>query len=102
MKTTIAMIVMWAWIILVSLVDFYWSIKLESTLLSEEKNPVGIWLLELDNGSVALFMTVKMLFLWLMVIFSYIILKWKPWMALVSTAFVALFQLGLVWFFIFG
>jgi len=45
----------------VSAYDTYWSFKNQNTLYDAEQNPIGRWLMELDGGDVALFMTVKML-----------------------------------------
>lgn len=45
-------------ILLGSLYDIYVSIKTHTTLIDMELNPVGRWLIALDNG-VALFMTLK-------------------------------------------
>ena len=50
----------WTLVWLISIVDVYWSIKLGSDLRSSELNPLGCWLIDLDNGSVALFMATKM------------------------------------------
>jgi len=57
------------WVILVSMYDHYLTIKYQETILVGEKNPIGIFLIEFDAGSVALFMTLKMLFLWV-ILFS--------------------------------
>ena len=48
------------WILLVSMVDHYLAIKLQDVMLEFEWNPLGILLIRLDGGSVALFMTIKM------------------------------------------
>ncbi len=45
----------------VSAVDTYWSFKNQEILLEYEQNPVGRWLILLDGGDVALFMTAKMI-----------------------------------------
>ena len=39
--------------------DVYWSIALQDMLLENEQNPVGKWLIQMDDGSVALFMALK-------------------------------------------
>ena len=41
--------------------DVYLSIKFQHVLYSMEENPLGKWLIALDNGDVALFMTAKMI-----------------------------------------
>ena len=45
----------------VSAIDTYWSIKNQEDLINVEKNPIGTWLINMDNGSVALFMALKSL-----------------------------------------
>lgn len=56
---TIALALMWLFIAAVSSMDVYCSIKYEVELLAEEMNPIGRWLMELDGGSVSLFMACK-------------------------------------------
>ena len=51
-------LISFAWIWLVS------TIKLQQTIIQDEQNPIGRFLIELDSGSVALFMTIKMACLW--------------------------------------
>ncbi len=53
---------MWVW--LVSMLDHYITIKMNDTILEDEQNPLGTFLINIDSGSVALFMTVKMICLW--------------------------------------
>ena len=48
-------------ILFVSMNDVYWSFKTRDTLLEDELNPIGRWLIRLDDGDIALFMTAKML-----------------------------------------
>ena len=84
------------WIILISLIDHYLTIKLSDTIIDMERNPIGVFLIDLDGGSVALFMTLKMLFLW--VIFGIILLmyRWKKcyaWIALKTLAMIQTFLL---------
>ena len=45
----------------VSMYDVYWSFKTQFVLAETEQNPIGKWLINLDNGDIALFMTVKMM-----------------------------------------
>lgn len=47
-------------ILFVAAYDIYVSIQLQSVLYENELNPIGRWLIELNNGSVALFMAVKL------------------------------------------
>ena len=44
----------------VSTVDLYFLIKFQSVIVDEEKNLIGLWLIHLDSGSIALFSAIKM------------------------------------------
>ena len=57
--SAVALAAMWLFIAAVAAVDVYCSIKFEGSLLIDEMNPVGRWLLMLDGGSVSLFMACK-------------------------------------------
>ena len=48
-------------IVAVGAYDVYLSIKHQNTLFEMEENPIGRWLIALDGGDVALFMTLKMI-----------------------------------------
>ena len=61
MKERIIFVVCCIIIVLVATVDIYWLIKNSEVILEYEKNPVGTWLINKDNGSVALFTSLKML-----------------------------------------
>ena len=50
---------LWAFITFVEVYDIYWSIKLQEVLYVFEKNPIGKWLISMDDGDVALFMSFK-------------------------------------------
>jgi len=52
-------IAIWALIGSIETFDIYCSIKLQETLSIYEKNPIGKFLIQLDDGDVALFMTMK-------------------------------------------
>ena len=54
--------ILWACVALITMValyDIYWSFKMQDVLVEYELNPIGVWLIELDGGDIALFMTVK-------------------------------------------
>tara|TARA_R100000951_G_scaffold113427_2_gene115425 strand:+ start:67 stop:399 length:333 start_codon:yes stop_codon:yes gene_type:complete len=88
------------WIFSVSMIDHYYTIKLEETILIEEKNPIGMALIEADQGSVALFMTTKMVFLWLIAIIILAVYQYKRWMAWASVVSLAITQTILILYFI--
>lgn len=58
------LVLLWSCIALiasVSMYDVYWSFKTQDVLVEFEKNPIGTWLINMDGGDIALFMTVKMM-----------------------------------------
>ena len=89
------------WILLVSLVDHYLTIKLQDVILEAEKNPVGKFLIELDDG-VALFMTIKMLCLWIICIILLSMYKDSKIRAYICMTTLSIAQLLLILYFIWG
>ena len=59
------LVLAFTWIWLISMLDHYMTIKMQETILDYEQNPIGSFLINLDSGSVALFMTAKMMCLWI-------------------------------------
>ena len=90
---------LFVWVWLVSMVDHYLTIKLSHTIMQEERNPIGRWLLEVDGGNPALFMTIKMMCLWIIFLCCLKIYQWKPRNCLIVLSFLALAQLLLVFYF---
>ncbi len=60
-RSNILLTALWLFIGLVAAYDVYLSIKYQDTLRFQELNPIGIWLMEMDGGSVAAFMGAKLL-----------------------------------------
>ncbi len=85
----------------VSVFDIYITFKLQSLIYDNELNPIGRWLIELDNGSVALFMTAKAvglsLILW---VIPLMYLFWKKSWALTIAISLTLVQLFVFYFLI--
>ena len=52
--------VMWMAIGFIFAIDLYWAVKNQQTMLYNEENPIVRYLIGLDDGSVALFMGIKM------------------------------------------
>lgn len=50
---------LWFFISFVEVYDIYLSLKYQDTLYENELNPIGKFLIDLDGGDVALFMTAK-------------------------------------------
>jgi len=91
---------MFIWVLLVSMLDHYLTIKLQSTILGEEKNPIGLFLIRIDEGSVALFMTLKMLFLWVIAGVLLTLYQFKKRMAYAGVIALSIVQLWLVSYFL--
>jgi hypothetical protein len=92
-------IALFIWVLLVSMIDHYYTIKLEHTILLEERNPVGLYFINLDGGSVALFMTIKMISLWGIGLILYILYKRKRAYAWAGVISLSIAQLLLVYYF---
>jgi len=92
-------IALFIWVLLVSMVDHYYTIKLDHYILIEERNPVGLYLINLDGGSVALFMTIKMISLWGIGLILYILYKRKRSYAWAGLLSLSLVQILLVYYF---
>jgi len=61
LKERIIFIICCIIIVLVSAIDIYWLVRNSEHILEYEKNPIGTWLINKDNGSVALFTSLKVL-----------------------------------------
>lgn len=60
-RSSMILMALWLFIGTVAAYDVYLSVKYQDTLQFEEVNPLGKWLLQIDNGSVAVFMGCKFL-----------------------------------------
>lgn len=60
-RSSMILMALWLFIGTVAAYDVYLSVKYQDTLRFEEVNPLGQWLLYIDNGSVAVFMGCKFL-----------------------------------------
>lgn len=92
--------VLWLAIGLISAIDLYWAVKNQHIMLHNEENPIGRYLIGLDDGSVALFMGVKMAGTILalgFLIFLYhyrILYAWTSIIILTAAQFLLLYYLG--------
>ena len=95
-------ILLWGfiWILLVSMVDHYLAIKFQDSILEFEWNPLGVLLIKLDAGSVALFMTLKMGFLWAVAAIILRLYQFKKKYAYAAIATLSFVQLLLMIFFL--
>jgi hypothetical protein len=83
--------ILWLAIGLISSVDLYWAIKNQCIIAQNEENPIGRYLIQLDQGEVALFMGIKMAGTILtlgILIFLYHWRRLYAWTAIVSLSIV--------------
>lgn len=99
MRDNIALSIMMLWVWAVSMWDHYLTIKLQHEIMTHEKNPLGLLLLGADGGSVALFMTVKMIGLWLIFFITLGLYRWRKPYGLSAMLLLSLIQLYLVMYF---
>jgi len=85
-----------SWILLVSLIDHYLTIKFQSNVINSERNPLGRLLIYIDGNSVALFMTAKMAFLWVIAVILLKLFQFKKHYAYAGLATLSIVQLLLV------
>ena len=91
---------MWLVIGLISAIDLYWAVKNQHTMIHNEENPIGRYLIRLDGGSVALFMGVKMAGTILalgFLVFLYHYKRLYAWLSIISLTvaqFLLLYYLG--------
>lgn len=95
-------LISFAWVWLVSMLDHYLTIKLQQTIAQEEHNPIGRFLIELDSGSVALFMTAKMACLWVIAGIILSIYKENKKVSYICVIVLSLSQLLLLLYFSWG
>ena len=96
------LVLAFTWIWLISMLDHYMTIKMQETILDYEQNPIGSFLINLDSGSVALFMTAKMMCLWIIasiIISTYQESKVK---AYIYTTVLCIVQFLLLLYFVWG
>ena len=89
-------------IIGVSMNDVYWSFKTQEVLLQTEQNPIGTWLIKVDHGDVALFMTLKMLGNLIVGFAIPALYLFRNRWGLLAAGVVAAFQIGLFAYLNFG
>jgi hypothetical protein len=82
----------------VSLFDTYLIWHFESEMLSMEENPIGYWLLELDNGRIGIFVRTKLA--GTICVLSTLLLMWRLRSRIVFpvTTSVASYQVGLFFY----
>ncbi len=91
---TLAMLV----IAFVSLFDTYLIWHFESEILTMEQNPIGYWLLEIDNGGIGIFVRTKLA--GTICVLSTLVLMWRLRSRIVFpvTTSVASYQVGLFFY----
>ena len=78
-------------IVSVSAIDVYWSIHNQDELMKVEKNPLGRYLMNMDDGSIGLFMASKLMgtvFVCCTLILLYLYRKKWAWTAIITLAII--------------
>lgn len=83
-------------IILISAIDIYWLIKNADLILHYEKNPIGLWLINKDNGSVALFTSLKVIGTFIVIGTLIVLYKIHAYKTMIIACVLAIFQLFLL------
>jgi len=91
----IALATMMLWIGCISIYDVYWSFKTQAVLWEVEQNPMGVWLIEMDGGDIALFMTCKMLGTMIVLMSIPVMFVFRKSWGFAAGGAIALFQLWL-------
>ena len=102
-KHTVLKVFLWLFVIVVAAIDVYFAIKLQDSLLEFELNPIGKALINLDGGSVALFMAMKF-FGTVIALAAVPVINYKygnKW-ALIYITIAAIIQMLLLYFLIYG
>lgn len=89
-------------ITIVSVDDVYWSFKNQAVLYEVEQNPVGRWLMTMDGGDVALFMTAKLVLTMVVISAVPLLYRFRSHWGLTIGGAVAAFQLLLFAYLNFG
>jgi hypothetical protein len=83
-------------VMICSAIDIYWSIKIGKALQEVEENPVGKFLISMDDGDPALFMSIKFLGNIAVVLAVIALYQRRRVIAVYVSAALALFQLMLI------
>lgn len=99
MARHIIFLILWIIIGLISGYDCYWLVKNQEVLAQVEKNPVGLWLIHLDQGDVALFAAAKLTGTVIVLGILTLMLHWKPKWAM-TVAFALAIQQIILFFYL--
>lgn len=89
------LVILWSCVSLITLVsmyDVYWTFKVQDVIIHTEENPIGTWLINVDGGDIALFMTVKMLGTMIVILAIPAIFFFRKGWGLICAVSVAFFQ----------
>ena len=83
-------------IVLISAIDIYWLVKNASLILEFEKNPLGKWLIQKDDGSVALFTSLKVIGTFIVILTLTLLYRLHAYKTMIIACILAMFQLLLL------
>lgn len=85
------------WIIaIVSAIDTYWICKTRTIIAESEENPIGRYIMSIDNGDIALFILIKFIGTFLSVYIIYLLYRFRTTFAIIVSTVIATLQLILL------
>tara|TARA_Y100000310_G_scaffold65019_1_gene60540 strand:- start:2142 stop:2486 length:345 start_codon:yes stop_codon:yes gene_type:complete len=94
--------ILWIGIGLMSAYDAFWLVKNREFISSIEKNPLGLWLIELDDGDVSIFVSLKLAGTMLALGILALLYRYKRRWAWVCVVSVFIVQVFVIWYVIYG
>ena len=85
-------------IVMVAAIDTYWLSKNRSIIIHVEQNPIGQYLINLNDGDVSVFILCKMIGTYTVICMLYTILYYSPRHAIGIATMLALAQLFLLYY----
>ena len=101
-KSLILLMVLAAFVAGVSVYDAYWAFKTQSVIVEFEKNPIGLYLIKLDGGDVALFMTFKMVGTMIVIMAIPALYFFRRWWGMAAAISLAVVQIVVFIYLTFG
>ena len=94
--------ILWIGIGLISAYDTFWLVKNREFISSIEKNPLGLWLIELADGDVSIFVSLKLAGTILALGILALLYKYRQKWAWVCITSVFTIQIFVIWYIIYG
>lgn len=92
---------LWLFVIFVSVLDGYLAIRFRHELHTTELNPMGRWLIQLNGGQVWVLLAAKFVGTVAAATAVLVLYSRRPRLGMTVAAFIAAFQLWLLWYLLF-